>query len=372
MSETRVEATLEDVAHGGTVVARIDGKATFVTGGLPGERVLVEIREEGKRFDRGTVVEVLDAHPGRIPAPCPVARVCGGCDWQHAGPELQRELKRRVVAEQLRRLAGVEWEGQVQAVDPLWGWRTRMDYRVSDGRLGLLAGRSHDVVALPQGGCPIAAGAEPDVPAEASRVRVTEAIEGRTVIADGEVLSGPAVVTEEVSGRRYEVPADGFWQVHPAAAGVLVDAVRRAVRPQPWEDAVDLYCGVGLFAGALQDDGCRVLGVEVDRRAVAHARRNVPGAHFQAASVDRFLSRLPKRTDIVVLDPPRKGAGRTVVEAVAGMRPGRVCYVACDPAALARDLAYFAERGYAPTSIEAFDLFPQTHHVECVAALHRV
>lgn len=363
-----VETVLGDVAHGGYVVARIDGKVAFITGGLPGERVVVELTETGKRFDRGRVVRVLKPHPERIEPPCPIAGVCGGCHWQHATTTLQRELKRRVVAEQLQRLAGVTWEGEVQDVQPEWNWRTRMHYRVVDGRPGLLAKRSHEVVPLPEEGCRIAVTPRPGVPSGVGEFRVVDAGSGHVSFG---VDAPVGDVVEHADGREHRLAADGFWQVHPRAADTLVDAALRALRPQGGERAVDLYCGVGLFAGALAARGCDVLGVELDGKAVEYARRNVPSARFEAASVDRFLGRLPKRTDLVVLDPPRRGAGRAVVEAVARMQPRRIAYVACDPAALGRDLGYFMELGFRHENIEAFDLFPQTLHVEAMCTLVR-
>ncbi|WP_297741209.1 class I SAM-dependent RNA methyltransferase [uncultured Tessaracoccus sp.] len=367
MTEIQADVVLGNVAHGGWCVARIDGKVTFISGGLPGERVDVEVTEHSKRFDRGRVTRVLNAHDERVPAPCPVAGICGGCDWQHASPALQLDLKRRVVAEQLQRLAGLEWSGQVHAVTPFTGWRTRMQYSGSGDGLGLRARRSHDVVALPDGGCRIAASQAPAVLGE--RVEVVEAASGRVVLVDGHIVEGAPSVQERAAGRDYTVDADGFWQIHPQAANTLVHAVLDGLKPQAGESAVDLYCGVGLFAGALAGAGCDVLGVEVNKRAVLHARRNVPEARFEAAPVEQFLHRLPKRADLVVMDPPRKGAGKRTVQAVAKLQPRRVAYVACDPSALARDLSYFSNEGYAPQRIDAFDLFPQTHHVECVAIL---
>jgi tRNA/tmRNA/rRNA uracil-C5-methylase (TrmA/RlmC/RlmD family) len=173
------------------------------------------------------------------------------------------------------------------------------------------------------------------------------------------------------------VSGAGFWQVHPGAAQVLVDAVLDAADPQPGEHALDLYCGVGLFAAGLASrvgsEGT-VLGVEGEGRAVADARRNLhdlPWVRLEHAPVASVLTGgdRPARADVVVLDPPRTGAGREVVEAVAALRPRVVVYVACDPAALARDVATAAEAGYRLAGLRAFDLFPMTHHVECVATL---
>ncbi len=363
------ETVLGDVAHGGWVVARIDGKVTFCAGGLPGERVEVEITERGKRFDRALVTRVLEAHPQRVAAPCPIADRCGGCDWQHASPALQLELKRRVVAEQLRHLAGIEWDKTVQPVEPLWGWRTRMRYLSVDGKLAMRGRRSNEPVLLPDEGCRIASVPAPLPAPRAREVGVVQGARQVSILADNRVVSGPEHLAQHAAGRSFQVAAGGFWQVHPQAADTLVDAVLRALQPREGDDALDLYCGVGLFAGALVDAGARVRGVELDRRAVALARGNVPQARFEAAPMERMLDRLPGRADIVVLDPPRKGAGREVVAAVAKRAPRAIAYVACDPAALGRDLGLFQASGYRVERVEAFDLFPQTHHIECVATL---
>ncbi|MDO5736332.1 MAG: class I SAM-dependent RNA methyltransferase [Propionibacteriaceae bacterium] len=365
------------VAHGGAVVGRSEDKVIFVTGGLPGETVAVEITQQTKRFDRGHVVEVLAPSPGRVTPPCPIADRCGGCDWQHATPELQLELKSAVVAEQLQRLAGIEWQGHVVSVGPSLGWRTRMRYAVDEeGRVGLRARRSHVVVPLPAQGCLVAApGPEVSELAALGRgadeLQVVSSADGITVLADNRLVRGPRLVHEDAAGHRFAVESDGFWQVHPRAAEVLTDAVVAGLRPSAGETALDLYCGVGLFAAPLVDAGCKVLGIEGSRSAIARARTNVPEARFIAGPMEKHLDSLPSQADIVVLDPPRKGAGASVVKRIAALGPRGIAYVACDPSALARDLATFSTVGYHPVSIEAFDLFPMTHHVECVAILGR-
>lgn len=388
------------VAHGGHWVARHEGRVIFVRHALEGEVVRVRITGLAKRFARGDAIEVLEASPHRVAPPCPIAGVCGGCDFQHVEVAHQRELKRQVVAEQLERLAGWEFTGEVEAADPPGlGWRTRVRY-VSDGDAwGMRAHRSHDVVALPAAGCAIArpALARPALarPAPARRAPTPDAASaGRRAaesLADGStagestatellgVESSDAVtwlaagqtalVRQDAAGRRFDVRADGFWQVHPAAADTLVAAVVAALAPRPGETAFDLYCGVGLFAGALADRGVAVTGVEGSRDAVTLASANVPQARFRSGSVDRVLARLPDRVDLVVLDPPRAGAGRAVMEQVCARRPRAIAYVACDPAALARDVATAAAQGYRCAGVRAFDLFGMTHHVECVAAL---
>lgn len=350
------------VAHGGHCVARLDGRVVFVRHALPGERVRIQLTDTSHdKFWRADAYEVLEASPDRVPSRCPAAGPgrCGGCDFQHVSLAGQRLLKAQVLAEQLDRLAGIAWDGEVEAVstpgteDGLH-WRTRMRYQVDDlGHTGLRRHRSHEIQPLPPGGCRLA---HPDA------LTSTDSSEGGEVVDGGEVV-------ERAAGRTWRLAADGFWQVHPGAADTLVDAVLDALAPRPGERAFDLYCGVGLFAGALVDAGVRAWGVEWSRDAIGYARRNVPEARFTAGKVERVMRTLPQRTDLVVLDPPRTGAGKHVVDAVVSRRPRAIAYVACDPAALARDLARAARGCYLPSSIRAFDLFPMTHHLECVALL---
>jgi tRNA/tmRNA/rRNA uracil-C5-methylase (TrmA/RlmC/RlmD family) len=373
------------VAHGGHCVARHEGRVIFVRHSLPGELVRARVTDTSHaRFWRADAVEVLQASADRVQPPCPIAGpgLCGGCDFQHATLDAQRRLKTAVVAEQLRRLAGIDWQGGVEDVstpatrDGL-GWRTRMRYAVdADGVPGLRAFRSHRLVPLPEGGCRIASPATVRVENSRFPPGVELVTSPGTLLVDARVTVGDTTAWESAAGRRWQVPADGFWQVHPAAADILVAAVLEGLRPASGERALDLYCGVGLFTGALADAGCTVWGVEASRPAVEAAGYNLRDVadrvHLVAARVERAVPRLPRRTDLAVLDPPRTGAGRRVLSELLRRRPRAVAYVACDPAALARDLALAAGLGYVPSSVRAFDLFPMTHHVECVAILEQV
>lgn len=363
-----VELVIGPVAHGGHWVARLDGRVVFVRHALAGERARVRVTAVTARHLFGDAVAILEPAAERVAAPCPIARDCGGCDFQHVAVPHQREFKRQVVAEQLRRLAGLEWAGSVEAVEPPLGWRTRVRYHAGAAGWGMHPHRSHAVTPLPEAGCLLAAsglGRPPFPPRGAAQVRGVRSADGVRWLGAGE----DAVVHERADGALHEVRADGFWQVHPRAAEVLVDAVLAGLRPVPGERALDLYCGVGLFAGALARRGVRVTGVEGSRTAVALARRNVPQARFQAGPVERVLSRLSGRADLVVLDPPRAGAGPRVLDAVLRRRPRAVAYVACDPAALARDLGHALRAGWRVSGLRAFDLFGMTQHVECVAVL---
>jgi tRNA/tmRNA/rRNA uracil-C5-methylase (TrmA/RlmC/RlmD family) len=417
------------VAHGGHCVARHDGRVVFVRHALPGELVDVRLTEagEGARFWRGDAVAVHEASPDRVEPRCPVARPggCGGCDWQHASTAAQRRLKADVVREQLHRLARLEAPDlEVEPVpgdaDGL-GWRTRVRFAVdARGRAGLRRHRSHDVVPIQA--CPIA---DPEVDAVGVEARHWPGLRAVEVVAahrdatverlvvvhpaqaarsgppkvpslaapasvavrgpDGvERVRGRSWVAEQVrvdgAARTFRVSGAGFWQVHRGAAQALLDAVLAATAPEPGERALDLYCGVGLFAVGLAarvgEEGS-VLGIEGEPRAVADARRNLhdlPQVRLVRGRVDDALAGglvddVLHGADVVVLDPPRSGAGRAVVERVLALRPRVVAYVACDPAALARDVAIAGDAGYRLSALRAFDLFPMTHHVECVARL---
>ncbi len=351
------DVTVGPVAHGGFCVARHEGRVIFVRHALPDEQVSVTVTEgeEGSRFLRADATSVLVASPDRVDAPCRVAGpgLCGGCDFQHVALPAQRALKAAVVSEQLQRLAGLSWPVEVEPVpgdDDGLRWRTRVQYAVTpDGRRGLRKHRSRSVV--PVDDCLIT---RPDARVE---------IEGSP--------AAPDVVTEHVEAaggvHSFEVAADGFWQVHPGAPRVLVETVLGFLSPQPGDRALDLYAGVGLFSAFLAD-AVGLTGsvhvVEGDREACEHAADNLAGhpvARVFRGSVDRVLAGTPADpVDVVVLDPPREGAKRAVVQQIVERSPRAVAYVACDPAALARDVAIFAESGYQLVELRAFDLFPMT------------
>lgn len=384
------------VAHGGSCVARTDGRVVFVRHTLPGERVRARVTDgtTTSRFLRADAIEVLQASRQRCTPPCPWSGPgrCGGCDWQHTSAAYGRELKAAVVSEQLRRLADIEWTGEVEPVsgdeDGL-RWRTRVELATGGaGRAGFRAHRSHEIV--PVHDCVISV---PQVAAtgifteifdrQVSGVDVAVSSDGSATAVllphRGEVPSVTERVAVGAASHDFEVSARGFWQVHPGAASTFVGEVLRGLAPQSGESVLDLYCGVGLFTRFLADvvgsDGV-VLGIEGDARAVADAQpalKAVPQAQIvrsdvrdAAAIIQRVLG---TRADLVVLDPPRTGAGRDVIQQVTALAPRAIAYVACDPSALARDIGYAAQAGYEVTSLRAFDAFPMTHHVECIAIL---
>ena len=420
-----VDIEVGPIAHGGHCVARYEGRVLFVRHTLPGERVRARITEggPGDRFLRADAVRVHEASEHRVDSRCPAAGPggCGGCDFQHVSTAHQRELKGQVVAEQLQRLAGIERAVRVEPLDDEDGlrYRTRVELATDGTTVGLRRHRSHEIEAVP--GCPIAV---PEVDAALTEVR-TEAAgqagalagisavdvivptgEEDTVVVEvpADAPTPPITVTEHVDAPIGQIPmtvdARGFWQVHRDAPRVFIEAVLAAARVEPGERVLDLYSGVGLLsvplAAAVGEAG-QLIAVESDERATDHLRDNLadrPWALVVPGRVDDLLGvprkgpkgarggrhgrgrtrgravrsdLIPPSADVVVLDPPRTGAGRGVVEALSSLRPRRMVYVACDPAALARDTGYLADHGYALTALRALDAFPMTHHVECIA-----
>jgi tRNA/tmRNA/rRNA uracil-C5-methylase (TrmA/RlmC/RlmD family) len=385
-----VEVALDRVAHGGHVVGRVDGRVLFVRHGLPGETVTARITEIGPRgrYLRADAIEISVPSADRVAPPCSLARAggCGGCDFQHASLAAQRRYKAAVLAEQMARLAGLDVNVAVEGLpgaDGL-GWRTRMRLAVTaDGEPGLHRHRSDEIVATPE--CLLAhplvheSGALTRKWPGAHTVEVAASVASGevAVVVDGVGQSGPTRLQEAVGERTFRVHGLGFWQVHPAAAEVFAAAVSAAAEIVPGERVADLYAGVGLFAAFLSDatgPTGRVDVVEADDRAVRDAKRNLhdlPQARLHRARVADWLRDGDEIFDVCVLDPPRSGAGTKTISRIADRTRRRLVYVACDPAALARDTAALLAHGWALAGLRAFDAFTMTHHVEAIAWFDR-
>ena len=385
-----VEVVVGEVANGGWCVARHGELVVFVRHALPGEVVLAQVTQVTAKFARADAVEVRVAAPERVRPPCPYAKPdgCGGCDWQHASLPAQRELKAQVLRQQLRRIAGLDVAVVVEEVpgdQAGLGWRTRVKFAVGrDGRAGLHKHRSHEIADVRD--CLIA---HPLV-TEAEVTRRTwpgaRTVEVAAAPASGEravMVSGPGhterteFLTQRAAGRDWRVTATGFWQVHPGAADLLTKAVLAGLAPSEGESALDLFGGAGLFAGMLADavgPSGTVIAVEADQAAVKDARHNLrgtPWARVHRGDATEVVRRIGVAgIDVVVLDPPRTGVDRALIDLLAaGSRLRGIAYVSCDPATLARDLKAFGGHGWRLGELRAFDAFPMTHHVEALAIL---
>ncbi|MBF4591202.1 class I SAM-dependent RNA methyltransferase [Curtobacterium sp. VKM Ac-1395] len=409
---TLLELDVTGIAHGGISVARHEGRVVFVSDAIPGESVVARVTEDRKKsFWRADTVSVTTPSEHRVDHVWPEAALDrdpaerpGGAEFGHIALAHQRTLKHDVLVDSFSRFAHVDLTevlGRDVVVEAApgddaangLGWRTRVRLHVDEeGTAGPFAARSHTVVpvtglplatATVQESAPLARGAMPG--ASVLDVLAPSGSEGARLVVDEQA---PTAVTEVVGHRTFTVDDTGFWQVHRAAASVLTEAVQDLVdRDRLDADGIhlDLYGGVGLLAAAVGDlvgPKARLTSVESAGRATEHAQENLAewiGARAEPGRVDRWLARTVQtasrseldryRAGTVVLDPPRSGAGREVAVQIAALQPAQVVYVACDPVALARDVATFADLGYRLEALRAFDLFPHTHHMEAVARL---
>ncbi|MFI1459717.1 class I SAM-dependent RNA methyltransferase [Nocardia carnea] len=450
-----LEVRLGPPGHGGFCVARYEGRVVFVRHGLPGELVSARVTEDrGGAFCRADAVDILEPSPDRVPRTCPVSGPGGAgcCDFAHATPSAQRALKSMVVAEQLRRITGLEREPEVEPIpgpsDSAGGWRTRVRLVVdAAGRAGVHRYRSTEV--LPDLRCPqpvpaaldgiaerrwtpgadlvVAVddeghrhivelapapqpgeyrgsgtresrrgpgdrrrsarpkperragpdGSVPDTPNGQRRRAVARRAAAHTA-RDEWVVEGTGRAVQYVAGRRWDVSAAGFWQAHRGAAERYSDLVAEWADPAVGATAWDLYSGVGVFAARLAaqtGSAGTVYAVESAPGAVADgnaALSDLPWLTLQTGRVERWVAdHSESRPQVVVLDPPRAGAGKPVISAVTAAAPDRIVHIGCDPASFARDLRLYLDAGYRLGALRAFDAFPATHHVECLALLER-
>jgi tRNA/tmRNA/rRNA uracil-C5-methylase (TrmA/RlmC/RlmD family) len=375
--------TIEKVAHGGHFIARHEGAVFFIRHGIPGEQVVVEVTSTGKSFNRGDVLEVIQPSPDRVKAPCSYAHRlgCGGCDFQHIAISRQRELKSDVITEQFARIAKMDLKVAVEEVSDPLHWRTRAILNIDgSGKAGFFISRSHNSIQIAE--C-LTCVPELKLSEIASRtwqpntkLEISANKSGDRIVAGSEVFEGPKELVEVVGESTFQVSHSSFWQSHKSAPTVLTEAVMQYAELQSGDQVLDLYGGVGLFtAAALSAVGetGRVDLVEASSSAVGDAKNNfenIPNVNIYLGDVAKIMPRIGS-ADVVILDPPRDGAGALVLQQISALNPERIVYVACDPAALARDCGFANDLGWKLTNVRAFDLFPMTHHIEMVALFTR-
>ncbi len=381
-------------ANGGSCVAHHEGRVVFVRYALPGERVRVRVTAERGSYWHAEVIEVVEPSADRTASLCPIAGPdrAGCCDLAFAVPEAARALKAEVVANQLQRLGGHEWDGPAEPLGdggPA-GWRTRVrldvgangcpgfhryhsDELVNDLRCAQLPDDMLDGLDVP--GWPPGAQLHVAVDDDGARHVVrTQRQDRRTAT---KAVQGGYEAVQRVGGRTWRVPVTAFWQAHREAARVYTGVVAEWARPAPGATVWDLYGGAGVFAAALAEavgESGRVVSVDTSRastRAARAALADLPQVEIVTDSVRRALTAQPARADVAVLDPPRAGAGREVVDLLAAADVPRVVHIGCEAASFARDVGLYRGHGYTVEQIRVFDAFPLTHHSECVALLTR-
>lgn len=386
-------------ANGGSCVAHHDGRVVFVRYALPGERLRVRVTADRTSYWHAEAVEVIESSPDRIASLCPIAGVAGAgcCDLAFTTPEVARTLKAEVVANQLARLGGYHWDGDVEPLtSPLFpagstGWRTRVRLDVgADGRPGFHRYHSPELVTdlrcgqLPTGmldgvaevAWPPAAHLHVVLDDDGYRHVVHTVRQGKRTLAT--VVEGNDHAVQRAGQRSWHVPVTAFWQAYRGAADLYSNLVLDWAQPSTGMTAWDLYGGVGLFAAVLGEAvgaAGRVLTIDTARaasRAARAALADMPQVRVIADSVRRVLAtRDGAVADVAVLDPPRAGAGRDVIGLLAAAQVPKVVHIGCEAAAFARDIGLYRAHGYVVEKIRVFDAFPLTHRIECVALLTR-
>jgi len=387
-SESEVaEVLIERIVPGGAGLAHADGRTVFVGLAAPGDKLRVRIDHTRGPIAFASITEVIEPSPSRVEPPCPYFGRCGGCDFQQLSYEAQLEAKVSIVRDCLRRIARIEppQDIPIKASPNRWHYRARAQWQYDSlrTRLGYFERGSHRVCDVVE--CPVIAST---LQSELARLRtgmlegsLPEAAEFQAVAGDeGASLAPPfgpnsaREVSRTIGDFHYRFSAEGFFQINHE---LLPSLIATALEDAQGERALDLYCGVGLFTLPLAQRFAHVTGVEASRAALAFARTNLEDAHlsnvvFECAKVSDWLRANSSRSapvDLLLLDPPRAGAEEDAIRSIITLNPRRISYVSCDPATLARDLKYLIEAGYRLDSVAAFDMFPQTHHVETVAHL---
>lgn len=418
MSEETI-VTFETMAQGGEALAREEnGRVLFVPYAIAGERARVELTESKRGFARGRVLEILEASPARITPRCPhfppspaisnLKTFCGGCQWQHIAYKAQLQFKTQIVRDQFARVAKL-LDAPVLPILPSkneWHYRNNMQFVVNkEGRLCLCAPDSHtpvpirvcyimdegmdemfrtleldpesfDGVTLRLGQTTgerfiILESEDPETPEIETDEPVSIAFRGGDITVP---ILGKETLTERIGDRTFQISPDSFFQVNTPMAETLLELVREYLEPRQEDVLLDGYGGVGLFGMSLAGSVARVIEIEDNPYSFDDAHANaadLSNFEIHEGRVEDVLPQLDTAVDIAVVDPPRAGLDRGALDALAAKKPRTIAYVSCDPATLARDVARFLEHGYRLERVQPVDLFPQTHHIECVVKLTR-
>ncbi len=372
------------VSQGLALALSSEGKQVLVSDALPGELVDVVIEREHASYLMARATKIIEPSSRRIIPPCPYWGVCGGCDFQYAEGAYQGELKEAIVADALERTGGVKADSYViekQATDTLWEYRSRARFFVDlhSKEVGFLGRLSNTLVPIEH--CPVLVAplnallADPKRLFDAAR---REMFANR--IAKNGLVEVPAFadveqavlldeeITVAVGPKHFVLTPTVFFQSNLFLLPAMGEYVSSLV---VGERVMDLYSGVGTFASFVEETGRSVVAVERQKQCLAFARRNAPNATFYTEAAETWAKRQKMGVDTVIVDPPRTGLDASLPSLMASWKPGRIIYVSCSEASLARDVKRFAQEGYSIQSLRLFDLYPQTFHTESVALLAR-
>lgn len=383
-----IEVTLTGIGHLGQLIGRYSGKVVFVSYGIPGETVRVKVIKDEGDYLRAEIVEVLEPSIFRENPPCKYFGVCGGCSFQHIAYIYQTKLKEIVVMEQLKRLGGFEnpeeFTNLTIKADQPYNYRNRADFSINRHRqLGFRARHSHRFIhidycfimheqinrflAILQG---------KNTKRKTHNVTIRYGVNtGQWLIQPeidaSQIATGQKFYTERLLGKEFIISDASFFQVNTYQAENLVKTVLKYITEED-KVVIDAYAGVGTFTVFLAERAEKVIAIEESKSAYKDAKININGLkniEYICDKTENVLKNRKIEADAIVLDPPRVGCMKEVLEGIAEQRIKKIIYVSCEPSTLARDLKYLKERGYSLLEIQPIDMFPQTYHIETVALL---
>jgi 23S rRNA (uracil1939-C5)-methyltransferase len=412
---------VDGISHSGEGVARIDGKATFIPFAIPGETVEIKVIEDKKNYQRARLQEVITASPDRVDPPCPYYFKCGGCAYQHVSYPRQLELKRQVVKDSLKRIAGIDIEvNPVIGMEDPWRYRNKVEWHTGkeSGELTMGYYINDSRVLMGIDNCLLISQEmqnyskyikdnlqELKIPNACEViVRQSSANQELMLIFNGPGTSqidfarmlnyqeaasiysvdqgatqlhyGDQSLEDAISEIKYGISPLAFFQVNPQQTERLMEVIKDFAQIDKGDNVLDAYCGIGSIALGLAGKAKRVVGVESFKSAVKDAKRNafkndISNCKFIKGRCEEIIPDLKEHFDVVILDPPRSGCKAQLIESIVKMAPKRVVYASCNPATLARDLAAFVKADYNLVKVQPIDMFPQTGHVECVVLITR-
>ena len=381
-----VTVDIGNIANGGHFVSRHNNQIVFVRHGISGEIAIVKITAINSKFAFGDAVEILKSSKDRVEAPCQYSHPegCGGCDFQHINPIAQSDLKKKVIQEQFKRITKIEVDPELISTEPLNGlnWRSRLNLAISEnGNVGLHAYRSNKIIEIKK--CSIALEKINNLEVftkkwdQKDNIKISYSSEDDISISQlGQKISGSENLKENVEGNKYTISPQSFWQSHKNAPKLLLQHVIKLAEIKKGQIICDLYGGAGLFTlplSKLIGEKGEVHLIERDDTCIQDANKmfsSIKNIFIHHGKVEQKLGSV-KKIDTIILDPPRNGVSKQVINQIIEKKPKLIIYVSCNPSTLARDSKVLLNNNYKLNKIIGLDLFPMTHHIECVASFSK-